>query len=526
MDIDPAAEPAAGPQDLDIKREASSSMDDDARMSEIPESGDTVLNRPRSTQPSQQPPLAASQPDGTKTEDEKPEEAKPPPAVTPARSTSKKGTARLVKKTNRKGNGSTSRGGRSTRGGSRATATSSSRKKSTASQASSPPSGFPPGSSEAGGSGGDDEDSDHGPYCICRGPDDHRWMISCDMCDDWFHGECVQIDKAVGEALIQRYVCPRCTDSEGINVTRYKKTCSLEGCFKPARIYDDAGGSAGVGSAEYSVFCCEKHAEEWWEQLVRSLPENRSLKAKKADLTREKFMGLLNVSTTQEAAEGEEPWRIGKKPFAVPPDFWSKVDQTLVLTPEEQAFLTASAADRYALAEEIVLNKKMQQILDLANERRKTAIAEGLLEKDACGYDSRLNLVGCPDEFSVFVKSPQGEAIYRNNSLTAEGSWTEEQARALRDEAEAQEKEWVPAAAGVCDRRRCKPHASWYNTFTKSTRHVIKELARQAKEKLDAETRVREAAATRYYRRRHARTAVTRLDGGAVTRLDGGAVTT
>lgn len=318
MDIDPA-EPAAGSQDLNIKREASS-MDDDARMSEIPESGDAALDRPRSTQPSQSAsaPLpshpdattAATTTTTTKT-DEISEEAKPPAAsTTPARPTSKKGTAKLVKKTNRKGNGSTSRGGRSTRGGSRANA--ASRNKSTASQAS--PLGH--GSSEAGGSGsgGDDgdgdEDSDHGPYCICRGPDDHRWMISCDMCDDWFHGECVRIDKAVGEALIQRYVCPRCSDDEGVNVTRYKKTCSLEGCYKPARIYDDAGGAA-----EYSVFCCDRHAEEWWEQLVRSLPENRSLKAKKADLTREKFMGLLNVSTTQEAVEGEEPWRVGKKPF-------------------------------------------------------------------------------------------------------------------------------------------------------------------------------------------------------------------
>ena len=292
MDVDPA-EPG-GPQDYDIKRETSS-MDDDTRMSEIPESGDTGLNTvPRPSQP----PLL-SRTDGAT--DEKPSEPKSPNA---ARISSKKGTARLVKKTSRKGAGSTSRGGRS-RGGSRTAV--SSQKKSTASQASSPLGGFP-GSSEAGGS--DDEDSDHGPYCICRGPDDHRWMISCDMCDDWFHGECIKIDKAIGETLIQRYVCPRCSDDQGINVTRYKKTCSLEGCLKPARIYDDTGGAA-----EYSVFCSDKHAEDWWEQLVRSLPDNRSLKAKKADLTREKFMGLLNVSTAQENVEGEEPWRLGKRPF-------------------------------------------------------------------------------------------------------------------------------------------------------------------------------------------------------------------
>lgn len=209
---------------------------------------------------------------------------------------------------------------------------------------------------------------------------------------------------------------------------------------------------------------------------------------------------------------------------AVPPEFWSKVDHALVLTPEEQSFLSASAADRYALAEEIVLNKKMQQLLDLANERRKAAIAISLIDKDTCGYDVRLDLVGCPVEFAQFARSPQGEAIYRTNSLAAENTWTEEQLRAIRQR--LLEGEGVGgggggdgrkgvnlATAGMCDRRRCKPHASWYNIFTKSTRHVIKELARQAKEKLDAETRVREAAATRYFRRRHERTAVRRLDG-------------
>lgn len=164
-----------------------------------------------------------------------------------------------------------------------------------------------------------------------------------------------------------------------------------------------------------------------------------------------------------------------------------------------------------------MLNKKMQQLLDLANERRKAAITAGLFDKDTCGYDSRLDLVGCAVEFSQFVKSAQGEAIYKNNSMTAEGSWTEEQLQRLQDEALAAEKEWNPATAGMCDRRRCKPHVSWYNIFTKSTRHIIKELARQAKEKLDAETRVREAAATRYFRRRHERTSVRRLDEAMVS---------
>jgi COMPASS component SPP1 len=535
MDIDQAE--AAMMQDRAIKRETSDGVDGGPRMSQIPE---TANNRsslgPRSSQPH---PMSQADPVADDKSDAKLEPA--------SRAMSKKGTARLVKRSARKTAGGGTRGGRKSRGGGRSGASSRAKKTTAASTTATH------ASSEAGAS--DEDESDHGPYCICRGPDDHRWMISCDMCDDWFHGECVNIDKTIGEALIQRYVCPGCTDRQGIHVTRYKKTCSLEGCWRPARIYDEIRGDA-----DYSVFCSDRHAEDWWEQLVRSLPENRCLKAEDGDLTREKFMGLLNVSAAHRSVDVGEPWHPGKKPFgksnqpiklvpilislfcsgayhsgiclltcvdlrlmsilpsAVPSEFWSHVDQTLVFTPEEQSFLAASAADRYALAEEIVLNKKMQQLLDLANERRKAAITEGLLEKDVCGYDSRLDLVGCPEEFGVFVKSAQGEAIYRNNSLATGGGWTEEQVQAMKAAAEAEDgREWSLATAGMCGRRRCKPHASWYNIFTKSTRHLIKELARQAKEKLDAETRVREAAATRYFRRRNERTSVTRLDEIAMT---------
>lgn len=144
----------------------------------------------------------------------------------------------------------------------------------------------------------------------------------------------------------------------------------------------------------------------------------------------------------------------------------------------------------------------MQLLLDLANERRKAAITAGFFDKDTCGYDARLDTVGVPAEFAALAKSAAGEAIFRANSLAPPAS----SGGGGRDEST-----W-----GMCERRRCKPHASWYGIFTKSTRHVIKELAREAKAKLDAETRVREAAATRYFRRRHERTAVRRLDGEAV----------
>uniref|UniRef100_A0A8C3AZT4 Lysine-specific demethylase 7A n=1 Tax=Cyclopterus lumpus TaxID=8103 RepID=A0A8C3AZT4_CYCLU len=47
-------------------------------------------------------------------------------------------------------------------------------------------------------------------YCVCRQPYDvSRFMIECDICKDWFHGSCVQVEEhhAVD---IDVYHCPKC----------------------------------------------------------------------------------------------------------------------------------------------------------------------------------------------------------------------------------------------------------------------------------------------------------------------------
>ena len=147
---------------------------------------------------------------------------------------------------------------------------------------------------------GDDE-TDNGPYCICRGPDDHRWMIGCDVCEDWFHGECVQLDKETGEELVERFVCPNCTDGRR-NYTKYRKTCSLPGCRNAARLYTAA-------ERDRSVFCGPDHRDTWWASVITTLPlEAASQKAIEV-LTQEDFMGLL-ASTAEQGG-----WKLGEQPF-------------------------------------------------------------------------------------------------------------------------------------------------------------------------------------------------------------------
>ncbi|KAI8096741.1 uncharacterized protein BX664DRAFT_257778, partial [Halteromyces radiatus] len=47
-------------------------------------------------------------------------------------------------------------------------------------------------------------------YCICQTPYDvPRFMIACDRCDQWFHGECIGISEKEGE-FIDLYFCDVC----------------------------------------------------------------------------------------------------------------------------------------------------------------------------------------------------------------------------------------------------------------------------------------------------------------------------
>jgi COMPASS component SPP1 len=157
--------------------------------------------------------------------------------------------------------------------------------------------------------GDEDEESDSGPYCICRGPDNHRFMIACERCEDWFHGECIGMDKYTGENLVQQYICPNCTDGK-LHVTRYKKTCAYGGCRRPARMYGEVIERAEEGSK----FCSDEHCQAWWEQLIATLPKKKQGGADA--LTQGEFMGLLG-NPPNAKAEAESGWKLGDEPFGM-----------------------------------------------------------------------------------------------------------------------------------------------------------------------------------------------------------------
>jgi hypothetical protein len=57
---------------------------------------------------------------------------------------------------------------------------------------------------ELDSSGEDEEESEDDPnklWCICNQPHNNRFMICCDTCEEWYHGKCVNITKAMGQQM-------------------------------------------------------------------------------------------------------------------------------------------------------------------------------------------------------------------------------------------------------------------------------------------------------------------------------------
>ncbi|KAL8843963.1 MAG: hypothetical protein Q9176_001658 [Flavoplaca citrina] len=122
----------------------------------------------------------------------------------------------------------------------------------------------------------DDEDEDEdGVFCICRGPDNHTWMIACDgPCEDWFHGKCINMTEKEGD-LIEKYYCSNCFEA-GKGETLWKRMCRLEGCIRPARI----------NGAKKSKYCCDEHGCEFMKrEALKKEDGTKPTKSVSADTT-------------------------------------------------------------------------------------------------------------------------------------------------------------------------------------------------------------------------------------------------
>ncbi|XP_046808257.1 nucleosome-remodeling factor subunit NURF301 isoform X2 [Lucilia cuprina] len=82
-------------------------------------------------------------------------------------------------------------------------------------------------------------------YCLCKQPyDESQFYICCDKCQDWFHGRCVGIVQSEAE-FIDEYVCPACQKNNSVNMANMKnlsehETIELRKLIKQIRSHKNA----------------------------------------------------------------------------------------------------------------------------------------------------------------------------------------------------------------------------------------------------------------------------------------------
>lgn len=55
-------------------------------------------------------------------------------------------------------------------------------------------------------------------------------MICCDKCEDWFHGKCVNITKAMGQQMEEQGIewsCPNCVKKKEVDYNQTEKVSAF-----------------------------------------------------------------------------------------------------------------------------------------------------------------------------------------------------------------------------------------------------------------------------------------------------------
>jgi COMPASS component SPP1 len=337
---------------------------------------------------------------------------------------------------------------------------------------------------------------DHNLYCICKKPDNHKWMIGCDGgCDDWFHGDCVNMKQA-DEELVDKFICSLCEEN-GKGNTTWKPMCRRDGCRKPARLMKD----------RESKYCSDECGVLFMSEQLQ-----RTAGAKGVNGTSQK--NKKKKKTMEEGGEEEEPTPLGGTLRAkdlkalvdaspniqafknlgtgvlTPPQTASPSQSTfptngedLALTAGETERLTALHKEKSQLKDRLEVLKDREKFVSMAKEQAvRLADREKLKMKDFCGYDSRLSWSDA--EFLLWRNSPHGKASFKHSTLSPK--MEECGGSAVVEEGET-----------ACLKKRCQKHPQWQKLNLQDARFEELEVVEAIRECEKEERSVRERARRR-----------------------------
>ncbi|XP_006611986.1 uncharacterized protein LOC102676589 isoform X3 [Apis dorsata] len=106
----------------------------------------------------------------------------------------------------------------------------------------------------------DNSDSEDDPdrlWCICKRPHNNRFMICCDVCEDWFHGKCVHVSKAMGQQMEEKgieWVCPNCAKKKEEEIKTKLNTQNASGKqrIQSDSVFDNPKSFTSVNQTSFS----------------------------------------------------------------------------------------------------------------------------------------------------------------------------------------------------------------------------------------------------------------------------------
>ena len=437
-----------------------------------------------------------------------PSKKRPAPSSIPA--PKKKGTAKSVKPSKKRKidteDDSTARSVTPTSRASKPTAGKSVKKGSQVGTPALESSPAPDNSSQVGASDDEgDSSEDHNLYCICKKPDNHKWMIGCDGgCDDWFHGDCVNMKQA-DEGLVDKFICPLCEEN-GRGNTTWKPMCRRDGCRKPARVNKDreskycsddcgtlfmteqlqrtAGAKGANGSKDRSKKSKKKTAEGDAANEEEPTPLGGVLRAK--DLK-----ALVDASPNIQTFKNLGTGVLSPPQTASPTRATFGSGENLALTAGETERLTALHKEKSQLKDRLEVLKDREKFVSMAKEQAiRVAEREKIKMKEFCGYDSRLSWSDA--EFLLWRNSKHGRAAFKFSTLSPTPEQISSMAAVNGADAVS-----VDSKESACLKKRCPKHPQWQKLNLQDARFEELEVVEAIRECEKEEKSVRERARRR-----------------------------
>ncbi|KAF2757912.1 hypothetical protein EJ05DRAFT_476205 [Pseudovirgaria hyperparasitica] len=389
-------------------------------------------------------------------------------------------------------------------------------------------------------------------YCICRGKDDHTWMVGCEACDEWFHSRCVELRKEDHELLLYKFTCPAC-EAEGKGHTIWKPMCRREGCKRPA--YENEKG-------ERSKYCSEACGIEFFSNVVRAVSrlhapntatqKKRALAAKrKGNATDALDFDLDNSDDEYEAPprggvirardlkalvtsvpDISEFQRLGSgilSPPATPSGAMndangkgtSETTTTYPLTAHESTRVSELRRQQAKLTNESSRLKDREKFISMIRERaNQWAEGEGIKTKtQICGWDTRLRWNEA--EFELWRNNAYGRACLDGNTWDPSAEdlerarvahaaavkvdhhgdvdMTDDDGAKPADSLSQEYSEPMDESAW-CHKKQCTLHRGWQKLHTHELRFEQGEIAQGRKILANEEKEIRERAMVRWRR--------------------------